>query len=120
VARLRAQVELLQLEHDAIKASLSDRLKGVATANAEVILESESFKVAQYYMRVGAEMVGKADEFDKAIQEDRAAMDKALVRVREIPTDLNHRKDEFLRLSTELNGRKIELVELETRLESSL
>jgi hypothetical protein len=120
VAGLRAAVELLQIEHDAIKASLCDRLKGAGKANVEVTLESEAFKVAEDYMRVGAEMVGKAAEFDKAIQEDRAAIEKALAKVREIPTEINHWKDEFLRLSTELNQKKIELVELETRLEGSM
>ncbi len=120
VAKLRAEVELLQLEHDATKALLADRLKSVLVANAETIGESDEFKIVSYYMRMGAETVGKAAEFDKVNQEDRAAMEKAIEKAREIPTELNRKKEAFLRLSIELNQKKIELVELETHLEGTM
>ena len=120
VAKLRAEVELLQLEHDATKALLADRLKAVVVANTETIGEIDEFKIVSCYMRMGAEKVGKAPEFDKAIREDRAAMERAIEKAREIPTELERKKAAFLRLSIELNQKKIELVELETKLEGSM
>jgi hypothetical protein len=120
VAKLRAELELLQLEHDAARALLSDRLKHVVIADAETIGEIDEFKIVSHYMRMGAEKVGKAAEFDKAIQNDRAEMEKAIEKGREIPTELDRKKAAFLRLSVELNEKKIELVELETKLEGSM
>ena len=120
VASLRAEVELLQLEHDASKILLSERLKSVVVANADTIGEIDEFKIVTYYMRLGAEKVGKAADFDAKIRDDRAAMEKAIEKAREIPTELKRKKDEFLRLSIGLNRKKIELVELETKLEGSM
>jgi hypothetical protein len=120
VARLRAEVELLQLEHDAIKASFSDLWKGVSKVDAELLERAGGDEIVAHYARLGAEMVGKAAEFDQVIQKNRAAIDKAIEQPRAIPTVLQRRKEEFLRLTTELNQRKIELVELETQLESSM
>ena len=120
VARLRAEVELLQLEHDATKALLADRLKAVVVANTETVGEIDEFKIVSCYMRMGAEKVGKTAEFDRAIEEDPAAIEKAIDKAREIPTELNRKKAAFFRLSIELNQKKIELVELETRLEASM
>jgi hypothetical protein len=120
VARLRAEVELLQLEHDATRALLADRLKSVVVADAETIGELDELKIVSYYMRMGAEKVGKAAEFDKAIAGDRAAMEKAIEKAREIPTELARKKVAFFRLSIEFNRKKIELVELETKLEGSM
>jgi hypothetical protein len=117
VARLRAEVELLQLEHDALKASLSDRLKHVIKVDADTIGEIDDDKIAAHFMRAGAEKVGKAAEFDTAIQEDLAALEKATQKAREIPTELHRKKEEFLRLATELNGKRFELIELEKRLD---
>ena len=85
MAKLRAEVELLQLEHDASKALLAERFKSVVVANAETIGEIDEFKIVSYYMRMGAEKVGKAAELDKAIEDDRAAMEKAIEKAREIP-----------------------------------
>jgi hypothetical protein len=120
VAKLRAEVELLQIEHDATKALLSDRLKAVVVANAETIGEIDELRIVTYYMRMGAEKVGKAAEFDKAVHEDRATIDQAITKAREIPTELDRKKQEFLRLSTALNQKKIELVELETKLDGTM
>jgi hypothetical protein len=117
VARLRAEVELLQLEHDALKATLSDRLKHVIKVDADTVGEIDDDKIAAYFMRAGAEKVGKAAEFDKAIQEDLAALEKATQKAREVPTELNRKKDVFLRLATELNAKRFELIELEKRLD---
>ncbi|MGP0067009.1 MAG: hypothetical protein ACLQGP_25880 [Isosphaeraceae bacterium] len=120
VAELRAEVELLQLEHDATRALLSDRMKSVVVANTETIGEIDDFKIASYYMRMGAEKVGKAAEFDKAIEDDRAAIEKASEKAREVPTELNRKKEAFRKLSIELNQKKIKLVEMETKLEGSM
>ena len=115
-----AEVELLQLEHDATRALLSDRMKSVVVADAETIGEIDEFKIVSFYMRQGAEKVGKATEFDTVIADDRAAMEKAIEKAREIPTELKRKKEAFFRLSIELNRKKIELVQLETKLEESL
>jgi hypothetical protein len=120
VAKLRAEVELLQLEHDATKALLADRLKAVVIANTETVGEIDEFQIVSCYMRMGAEKVGKAAEFDKATEQDSAATEHAIEKAREIPTELNRKKAAFFRLSIELNQKKIELVELETRLEGSM
>jgi hypothetical protein len=119
VARLRAEVELLQLEHDVLKAAVSDRLKGIgkATVTEGLTQEIDDAKVAEYYMKRGAELVGKGAEFDTAIEQDRAAVEEAIAKAREALTE---RKHEYLRVTTELNQKKIELMELETRLDSSL
>ena len=119
VARLRAEVELLQLEHDALKAPLCDLWKGLSEVDAQ-LLENASEDLGVHYARIGAEMVGKAAEFDKLINERRAAAEKAIEQSRGIPRELQRRKEEFLRLTTELNRKKIELVELETHLEGSM
>ena len=124
VAKLRAEVELLQLEHDAIKAMLSDRIQGVEKANAEITGELDQSRVAAFYMRMGAESVGKAIEFDQKARVDRAAVEKATEKATatagEFQTSLKGKKEEFLRLTTELNEKKIELVELEIKLEGSM
>ncbi len=124
VAKLRAEVELLQIEHDAIKATLSHRLETVEKANAEITGELDQTKVAAYYMRMGAESVGKAAEFDQKAQTDRAELEKELeqatAKASENQTSLNTKKEQFLRLTTELNQKKIGLVVLEIKLDGSM
>ncbi len=124
VAKLRAEVELLQLQHDAIKATLSDRLQGVEKANAEITGDLDQTQVAASYMRMGAESVGKAAEFDQKAQADRAELQKELenatAKASENRTSLNTKKEEFVRLTTDLNRKKIELVELEVKLDGSM
>ncbi len=120
VARLRAEVELLQLEHDAHKAELCDLWKGLSKVNAELLDQAGGEEVGAHYARMGAEVVGKAAEFDKLIKENLTAIENWIEQSREMPTILQRRKAEFLRLTTELNQKKIELVELETRLDSAM
>jgi hypothetical protein len=120
VAGLRAEVELLQLEHDALKAVVSDLWKGLWKLDAELLEQAGAEEIADHYARLGAELVGKAAEYEKATQENRAAFEKTMAPSRPIPTELQRRKQDFLRVTTELNQKKIELVELETRLDSSL
>ena len=120
VAKLRAEVELLQLEHDASRALLAERFKGVVAADSENIGEIDELRIVTFYMRMGAERVGRGAEFDKLIRDDGSTLQKTIDKAREIPTELNRKKDAFFRLSIELNQKKIELVELETQLEGSM
>jgi hypothetical protein len=124
VAKLRAEVELLQLEHDAKKTALSQRVNDTEKAQSLLTGELARAKVESSLMRKGAESVGKADEFDQKAQTDRAELEKeleqAVVEAGGHPPDLKRAKEEFLRLTIELNAKKIELVQLEIQLEGSL
>jgi hypothetical protein len=118
VARLRAEVELLQLEHDLKKEVLSAGMKG----RAEGLGGERALQVARDYMRIGAELVDKGAEFEAAMQEKGDEIWKAVTKAAgtTAPADLDHLKQDFVRLATELNRKKIELVELETRLDASM
>ena len=118
VARLRAEIEVLQLEHDLVKERLSAALKDMADAPEG----GRSQQVARDYMRIGAELVGKGPEFESAMQEKGDEIWKAVQKAAgtSSPADLDHLKQDFLRVATELNRKKIELVGLEVHLEGSM
>jgi hypothetical protein len=119
VARLRAEVELLQLEHDLAR----DRLSAVMKQQVEEGIESD---LAQYLvrdsMKMGAELVGRGSEFEAATQqkggEIQQAVNKAVAAW--APADIDRLKRDFLRVATELNRKKIDLVSLEIHLEGSM
>jgi hypothetical protein len=118
VARLRAEVELLQLEHDLARERVSAGLK----ERADGIEGSASQQVARDYMRIGAELVGKGADFEAAMQEKGdeiwKAVNKAVAATS--PAEVDRRKQEFLRAATELNRKKIDLIALEIRLDESM
>lgn len=118
VARLRAEVELLQLEHDLKKEWLSTGLK----ERAEGLESKGSLQVARDYMRIGAELVGKGSEFEVAMQEKGDEIWKAVAKAAGTPStaEIDRLKQEFLRVATELNRKRIDLVELEIHLDSSM
>ncbi len=118
VARLRAEVEVLQLEHDLKKELLSIGLK----ERAEGLESKGSLQVARDYMRIGAELVGKGSEFESAMQERGDEIWKAVAKAAGTPSaaEIDHLKQDFLRLTTELNRKKIDLVELEIHLDASM
>jgi hypothetical protein len=118
VARLRAEVELLQVEHGLLK----DRLTAGLKERAEEIAEAASHRVARDSMRIGSELAGKGAEFEAAMQDKGdevwMAVDKAVAA--SAPAELDLRKQEFLRTATELNRKKIDLVALEIQLDESM
>jgi hypothetical protein len=119
VARLRAEVELLQLEHDLAK----DRLSAVMKQQTEEGIESG---LAQYLvrdsMRMGAALVGRGSEFEAATQEKSGEIQQAVNKAVAAwaPADIARLKQDFLRVATDLNRKKIDLVLLEIRLEGSM
>ncbi len=130
VARLRAEVEVLQLEHDVAKERLAANLMGRMippppaglAGRAESSEGSPSQEVARDYMRIGAELVGKGSEFEAAMQEKGDEIWQAVKKAAPVttPADLERLKQDFLQVATELNRKKIELVELEVHLEGSM
>jgi hypothetical protein len=118
VARLRAEVEVLQLEHDLARERLSAGLK----ERAEGVDGGASRQVARDYMRIGAELVGKGPEFEAAMQDKGDEAWKAVTKAAAAaaPAELDRRKQEFLRIATELNRKKIDLVALEIQLDESM
>jgi hypothetical protein len=118
VARLRAEVELLQLEHDLKKELLSTGLK----ERAEGLESKGSLQVARDYMRIGAELVGKGSEFEVAMQEKGDDIWKAVAKAAGTPSpaEIDHLKQDFLRVTSELNRKRIDLVELEIQLDASM
>jgi hypothetical protein len=118
VAQLRAEVELLQLQHDLAKERLSIGLKEQADGFGGIPSRQET----REYMRIGAEVVGKGAEFEAAMQEKGDEIWQAVKKaaVATAPADLDRLKQDFLGAATELNRKKIELVELEVHLDGSM
>jgi hypothetical protein len=118
VARLRAEVEILQIEHDLTR----DRFSAGWKERAEGVAGGASQKVARDYMRIGAELVGKGNEFEAAMQEKGdevwKAVNKAVAAT--APAEVDRLKQDLLRIATELNRKKIDLVALEIRLDESM
>jgi hypothetical protein len=117
VARLRAEVEMLQLEHDLARERLAGGLKDQAGLEA-----SPSRQAARDYMRIGAEVVGKGPEFESAMQAKGDEIWKAVGQAiaANPPTNLDRLKQDFLRVATELNRKKIDLIALEVHLDGSM
>jgi hypothetical protein len=118
VARLRAEAELLQLEHDAIRAALASLWETLSNEQAELLVQSGRDELLAHYARLGAEMVGKAAEFDKEIQKNAAAKE-ALKGTPGIPTELQREREHFLEIATKMHEKKLELIELEKRLDGA-
>ena len=118
VARIRAEVELLQLQHDLAKERPSIGLK----EQAEGLGGSPTQQIARDYMRIGAEVVGKGSDFESAMQEKGDEIWQAVKKAAAAttPADLDRLKQDFLAVAAELNGKKIELVGLEVHLEGSM
>jgi hypothetical protein len=118
VARLRAEVELLQLQHDLAKERLSISLKEQAAGFGGIPSQQET----RDYMRIGAEVVGKGAEFEAAMQEKGDEIWQAVKKAAAAttPADVERLEQEFLRVATELNRKKIDLVRLEVHLEGSM
>ncbi len=118
VARLRAEIELLQLDHNLARDRLSVALK----ESAGSIEDSPAGQLARDYMRIGAEVVGKGPEFDSAMREKGDEIWKAVNRATAAPTsaEIARLRREFLDAATALNRKKIELVEREIHLEGSM
>jgi hypothetical protein len=118
VAQLRAEVEVLQIEHDLAR----DRFSSGWKERAEGVAGGASQKVARDYMRIGAELVGKGTEFEAAMQEKGdevwQAVNKAVAAT--APAEVDRLKQDLLRIATELNRKKIDLVALEIRLDESM
>lgn len=118
VARLRAEVELLQLQHELAKERLSvglkERVEGIEGGSAQ--------QAARDYMRIGAEVVGKGSEFESAMQEKGDEIWQAVRKAAAAttPADLERLKQDFLGVATELNRKRIELTGLEIHLEGSM
>lgn len=130
VAKLRAEIEVLQLEHDLAREQLAAGLTAgpLPPPTTGLMGRSDSAgastpqQIARDYMRIGAELVGKGPEFEAAMQEKGdeiwQAVNKAVPAT--TPADIGRIKQDFLRIATELNRKKIELVELEIHLEGSM
>lgn len=118
IARLRAEVELLQLEHDRLRDRVSADLK----ERVEGLDGGASQQVARDYMRIGAELVGKGNEFEATLQDKGEEVWKAVNKAfaASAPAEQDRWKQEFLRIATDLNRKKIDLVALEIRLDESL
>jgi hypothetical protein len=118
VARLRAEVEVLQLEHDLARARLSSALKD----HAEEVESGASQRSAREFMRIGAELVGKGSEFEAALQDKGDQIWRAVHNAVAGPTpaELERLRQDFLRVATDLNRKKIDLVALEVRLDGSM
>jgi hypothetical protein len=101
VARLRAEVELLQLQHDLAKERLSISLKELAAGFGGIPSQQET----RDYMQE------KGDEIWQAVKKAAAAS---------TPADVERLEQDFLRVATDLNRKKIELVRLEVHLEGSM
>ena len=102
VARVRAEVELLQLEHDLAR----DRLSAVMKQRVEEGIEGG---LAQYLvrdpMKMGAELVGRGSEFESATQQKSGEIQQAVNKsvAAWAPADIDRLKRDFLRAATELN-----------------
>jgi hypothetical protein len=118
VARLRAEVELLQIQHDLARERLSIGLKEQAEGFGGILSQQE----VRDYMRIGAEVVGKVSEFESAMQEKGEEIWQAVKKAAAAttPADLDRLKHDFLGVASELNRKKIELITLEVHLEGSM
>jgi hypothetical protein len=118
IARLRAEVELLQLEHDRLR----DRVSADMKERVEGLDGGASLQIARDYMRIGAELVGKGPEFEAALQDKGEEVWKAVNKAvaASAPAEFVRWKQEFVRVATDLNRKKIDLVALEIRLDESM
>ncbi len=116
VARLRADVELLDLEHEADKAVVVSVLK------EERDSESESGRVAKAKEAVSeaalmAASMGKLEEFQKEFGDEKALQARAEKELKEkaesIRAEGQLKKQTFVRRATELAEKRLELAEVE-------
>lgn len=118
VARLRAEVELLQIDHDLA----CDRLSVALKESAGSIEDSPAGRIAHDEMRIGADVVGKRPPFDPVKREKGDGIRKVANRATAALTsaEIARLRREFLDAATALNRKKMELVERENHLEAAM
>jgi hypothetical protein len=119
VAKLRAEVELLELEHKAERAVLMDLLKEQGRSDSDA---SRAVKASEAIgqLRILAASMGKLDQFEKESGDEKAMQSKAEEELKtraESNRIANDRKKQvFLRQAIELNEKRLALAELEKQL----
>jgi hypothetical protein len=119
VARLRAEVELLELEHEVGRALLLDLLKeqGHTDSDSQRAVKA---KEAVSQLRTMAAFMGKLDEFQEQFGDEKAMQSQAQ---EEMKTQAesnraanDRRKKAFVRQAIELNEKRFALADLEKQL----
>lgn len=119
VAKLRAEVELLELEHEANKTDLLEALKGQRHADSapEQAVKATEKAVATMAAAIS---VGKLDEIKKELGGEEGIQRAAEKEVREQAergqAENDRKKKAFLRQATELHEKKFSLADLERQL----
>lgn len=117
VAKLRAEVELLELEHEVDRAHLLDLLKEQR--------HSDSERAAKVREEVGnlktmAVSIGKLDEFQKEFGDEKTLQSQVEKEMKEQAergrADSDRKKKAFVSQATELNEKRLALAELEKQL----
>ncbi len=118
VAKLRAEVELLEIEHDANKALLLQSLKDQGLDPAAK-LAAEGTKQATD-MQMFAARMGKLTEFKNEVGDDKAIQSQIEKGAQELAASqsaiIERAKKVFVSQTTELNEKRLELAELEKQL----
>jgi hypothetical protein len=118
VARLRAEVELLELEHEADRAALSDELQNERKAERIADDDGKVREIASE-MRLAASSVGKLKDFEKEVGDGKTAEAKVQEELRQAVATARskngRRKREFVLRTAELNEKRLELADAEKR-----
>jgi hypothetical protein len=121
VAKLRAEVELLELEHDVDRAHLSDLLKEQRHSDSIAERTAKAKEGVNNAITMAAS-IGKLDEIKKEFGDEKAMQSLAEKELKELAergrTDIERKKKAFLSQATELNGKRLALAELEKQLAS--
>jgi chemotaxis response regulator CheB len=119
VAKLRAEVELLELEHEVDKAILFEALKKQGHSDSSVERTTKA-REAVNRLTMEAASWGKLDEFKKEFGDEKgleSEIEKDLKEQAERDRSDNDRKRKtFIREATELNEKRLTLVELERQI----
>ena len=112
--RLWAEVELLQVEHEAGKASILEAMKGTSDSQIEEQAKKEMSQVEMLAMQVG-----KLDDFRKEFGEGESREKKVVEMAKEyavkVRAELDHTKGEFVKRAVMLAEKKLDLSEAEAR-----
>jgi hypothetical protein len=115
VAQLRAEVELLELEHEADKALLFDLLKELGRVDSPAQARDELNKVT-----IALANTGYLDEITKKSGDEKAMRSRLEKDLKDLVethrADSNRMKKAFVLQATELNEKKFALAELEKQL----
>jgi hypothetical protein len=118
VAKLRAQVELMEIEHEVDRTLLFEALKAQGLDPAGKLAAEGKEQASQ--MTLMAASMGKLTDFKKKFGDDKAIqsqIEKEAQELAEVHRTANARKKEaFLRQTTELNEKRLALAELEKQL----